>query len=419
MVFPRLRVLFLASYFPKPANPVMGTWALAQAQALAKQDIDLKVLSLTSWVPQFLAQTPGAKAYANCPKHYYWDDDVEVEYPRWLYYPVPPLKNWAYSNPEPYLKVAWWSAKEKLQQAIDCFQPDILFCHHSLPNGWIASQVSQHKRPPMITLDHDFNEITDCHHYRRRKAAMKFVSSQVEAMLAVSNRMAEDLRSLFPSTEVATLHNGVEPIKASLFQCKRPCDLIGKKVILTCALFAERKGIPLLIEAFSLISSKYPDAVLRIIGSGPEEERIKQTIQTLNITHQVQMLGKKPHSEVLQEMVWADCFALIGWDEPFATVYLEAMAAGKPIICCNDGGINDVLQNNTHGFTVPPRDPQAAAIALERILSNDAQRIHMGHNAQQLINQTLTWEAKAAELLKLFENVLKKSSLETEAHRTT
>jgi len=408
MVFRRLRVLFLASYFPKPDNPLMGTWALAQAQALVKQNVDLKVVSFTSWVPQFLAKTPGAKAYANCPKYHSWDGDVEVEYPRWLYYPVPPLKSLANSNPGPYLRLAWWSAKEQLQQVMEHFQPDILFCHHSLPNGWIAAHLPQHKRPPIITLDHDFNEITDCHYYPRRKAAMKFVSTQVEAMLAVSNRMAEDLRSLFPSTRVVTLHNGVEPIKADLFQRKRPHELRDKQVILTCALFAERKGISLLVEAFSLIAPKYPDAVLRIIGSGPEEERINQTIQTLSLTHQVQMLGKKPHAEVLQEMVWADCFALVGWDEPFATVYLEAMAAGKPVICCGDGGINDVLQNNVHGYAVPPKDLHATARALEKILSNDAQRIEMGRNAEQLVHQTLSWDVKAAELIKFFEELLKK-----------
>ncbi|MBE9179526.1 glycosyltransferase family 4 protein [Oculatella sp. LEGE 06141] len=401
MVDRRLRVLFLASYFPKPDNPLMGTWALAQAQALAKQDIDLKVVSFTSWVPKLLAQTSGAKAYANCPERYCWDGSVEVEYPRWLYYPVPPLKTWAYSNPVPYLNMAWWSAQEKLQQIIQEFQPDVLFCHHSLPNGWIVAHLPPQNRPPIITLDHDFDEIADCHHYPRRKAAMQFVSEQVSTMLAVSNRMANDLRSLFPSANVITQHNGVEPIPASFFQQKRPVELNGKKVILTCALFAERKGIPLLVEAFGLIASQHPDAILRIIGSGPEEERIKNTITDLNLAHQVHMVGKKPHHEVLQEMIWADCFALVGWDEPFATVYLEAMASGKAIICCNDGGITDVVQDGVHGYTVPPKDVNATAAALDRILSNNAKCHEMGHNAQRLISEKLTWDAKTQELIQL------------------
>ena len=47
------RILFLASYFPKPGNPLMGTWALAQARALARRgDVELLTVSFTSWVPR-------------------------------------------------------------------------------------------------------------------------------------------------------------------------------------------------------------------------------------------------------------------------------------------------------------------------------------------------------------------------------
>ncbi len=399
----RLRVLFLASYFPKPDNPLMGTWALSQAQALARQDIDLLVASFTSWVPKSLAITSGAKAYASCPRSYTWEGGVEVRYPRWLYYPVRPIKHWAYGNPIPYLKLAWWSAKRELCRMVEEFQPDVIFCHHSLPNGWMVAQLPPNLRRPFITLDHDFDEITDCHIYPCRKKAIAVVADQSWAMLAVANRMKRDIQQLFPQTQVLTHHNGVEPVPESLFDNHRPLELRKKKVILACALFAERKGIPLLIEAFHQIASAYPDAVLRIIGSGPDEERIRDTVNRLALNQKVQLIGKKLHHEVLQEMVWADCFALVGWDEPFATVYLEAMAAGLPIICCSDGGINDVICDGVHGFAVPPKNIAATATALDRMLSNDARRIEMGIQAQRLIYQKLTWNARAKELSSLFE----------------
>ena len=108
-------------------------------------------------------------------------------------------------------------------------------------------------------------------------------------------------------------------------------------------------------------------------------------------------------------MVWADCFALVGWDEPFATVYLEAMAAGKPIICCNDGGINDVIQDKVHGLTVPPKDVEATAKALEQMLANPEQRQKMGKEAKILIERSLTWDAKAQELIQRFQENLNPS----------
>lgn len=401
-----MKILFLASYFPKPDNPVMGTWALSQAQALKRQGIELEVVSFTAWVPPWLAPSPGAQAYANCPATFQWPGDVIAHYPRWLYYPVPPLKQWAYGNPKPYLRAAWWSAQHRLRQLIEQFQPDVLFCHHSLPNGWLITQLPQPYQRPLFILEHDFDEIADCDRYPHRHTTMQSVADHAAGLLAVSQRMERDMQRLFPAATTQTHHNGVDLSPPHLQVQPRPAELAARKVVLACALFAERKGIPLLIEAFHRIAAKHPDAILRIIGAGPQECLVQQTIEQLNLHSQVQLIGKKPHAEVLQEMVWADCFALVGWDEPFATVYLEAMAAGKPIICCHDGGITDVVVDAVHGYLVPPKHIAATANALDRMLSDDNQRQTMGQAAYQLVQQHLTWDAKAAQLIELFERHL-------------
>lgn len=400
-----MRVLFLASYFPKPDNTVMGTWALSQAQALVRQGVKLQVVSFTSALPKWIARSPGAKAYADCPDRYCWPGGVQVQYPRWLYYPVKPFKQLAYSNPQPYLNIAWHSASAYITKAIQTYQPDVLFCHHSLPNGWIATKLLSGVDTdiPLFVLDHDYEEIADCRRYPNRKIALKSVAKRANRLIAVSHRMEKDMQQLFPQADTMTLHNGVSLPPASLSQSPRPIEIAQRKVILSCALFVERKGISFLIEAFSRICDHHPDAILRIVGTGPELEKIEQTVAQLGLHHQVQLLGKLSHDEVLQEMSWADCFALVGWNEPFATVYLEAMAAGKPILCCNDGGINDVISPNTHGYIVSPHQLQETAQALDRLLSDDDKRVEMGRNARQLIERTLTWDAKAAELIKHFE----------------
>jgi glycosyltransferase involved in cell wall biosynthesis len=401
----RPRVLFLASYFPKPGNPQMGTWALAQAQALAKQDIELQVVSYTSWVPRALTFTPGAKAYANCPTEHTWPGKVSVLYPRWLYYPVQPLKNWAYAQPIPYLQVAWRSAQLQLQRIVQTYQPDLVFCHHGLPNGWgIAKFFPQ---LPLVTQEHDLDEITDCNQYPQRRAALQTVVSHSRATLTVGDRMTRAVTALYPHARAITHHMGIEAIPDECLLQERPPELQGKVVILCCALFAVRKGGTLLVEAFARIANKYPSAILRIVGSGPDWENIRRTIERLQLGAQVQIVGPKPHAEVLQEMVWADAFALVGWDEPFGVVYLEAMAAGKPVICCNDGGINDLITDGVHGLTVPPKDTEATAVALERILSGENQRIQMGQNGRRLVLDKCTWNRKAEELLGIFEMVLK------------
>ncbi len=403
-----MKVLFLASYFPKPENPVMGTWALNQAQALMQQGVELLVVSFTSWVPPQLARTAGAQAYANCPTEHTWPGSVRVLYPRWLYYPINPVKKWMYGNPQPYLAIANYSAQKRLIELIEQFQPDIIFCHHSLPNGWLIIHLPSQYQRPLFILEHDFDEIADCYHLPQRQAAFAKVADRAHTLMAVSKRMERDMQALFPNATTRTLHNGIHLPPPELALVPRPEEIGDRQVILSCALFAERKAMPLLIEAFAQIAPQHPEAILRIIGSGPQEDIIRQTIDRLDLQTSVQLIGKQSYARVLQEMAWADCFALVGWDEPFATVYLEAMAAGKPIICCDDGGINDVIQDGVHGLTVPPRNVQATAQALDRMLRSSEERKIMGKQAYQLIAQSLTWDKKANELVCEFNALLSK-----------
>jgi len=406
-----MKVLFFASYFPKPDNSLMGVWALSQAQALAQRpEVELIVVSFTSWVPQQLARSEGAKAYANCPDSYEWEGGVKVVYPRWLYYPINPVKGWMYKNPTPYLAIAAWSGKAKFKALVEEFQPDILFCHHSLPNAWIVSHWLKDLGIdlPLITSDYDFDEIADASTYAPRKAAMDYVTNDIDRMLCASNRMEQNLQAQFPQAKAKTLHQGITPLPEHLFQTPAPKLFQEKTIVLACALFAERKGVPVLVKAFAKIMDEFPDAQLRIIGSGPDEGNIRQAMADCQVGDRIELVGRKLHAEVLQEMVWAECFALVGWDEPFATVYIEAMAAGTPIICCNDGGINDVVEDGVQGFSVPPRDVTATAEALRKMLGDRQLRQAMGQNAFALIQNTLSWQHKSQELIDEFNALLSK-----------
>ena len=105
---------------------------------------------------------------------------------------------------------------------------------------------------------------------------------------------------------------------------------------------------------------------------------------------QVTLLGRLPHDQILQEMAWADAFALVGWDEPFGIVFAEAFAAGLPVICCDDGGICDLLKDGVHGFAVPPRDVQAVSNALNRLLAKPALRTRMTTAVKTLFEKELS-----------------------------
>ena len=405
-----LRVLFLATYFPKPANRMLGPWALLQAQAFQRQGADVRVVSGTSWVPRLLARTPGAKAYADCPPSHQWGD-LPVDYPRWLYYPIEPLKRWGHRRPGPQLKLAWLSARPGLLRLVRQWRPDVIFCHHTLPNGYMAYRLNRLFGIPYVVTDHAFAETLDCERYPGRYKSFARVAERAHTMIAMAEVIERTLRRLFPRVRAQTVHNGTVPVPPAIQVTPRPPELAGKLVLFSAGILVPQKGFTLLIRALAQLKDKYSNAVLRIAGDGQYRGEIEQAIREGGLAGRVKLLGFVSHDRVLQEMVWCDAFALVGAKELFATVFIEAMSAGKPVITASDGGINDVVKDGVHGFAVTPGDESSIAGALDRMLSDEQARRRMGAAALELFRTELNWDTNARTMLGIFRQAVASQKL--------
>lgn len=401
-----MRVLMLATYFPKPGNPLMGTWALEQAQALAQHpDIDLKVVSFTSWVPHWVSRfSAGARAYAECPATHNWQG-LEVLYPRWCWYPMRPMKDWEYKRPLPFLRIAWHSAAPFLTKIISAFKPDIVFAHHSAINGYIAAKIKRRFGIPFVVTDHIFYELQACERHPFRREVFDIVTRESSCMIAVSRRMETILQHLFPNVRTRVVHNGTG-VAVPPGNPPENSDGARPTTVFSCGAFHEQKNFPVLIEAFGRIAHQYPDAVLRIAGDGRDRPRIENAIKAFDVADRVTLLGFLPHSGVLAEMASADIFAMLGGNESFGVVFAEAMAAGRPVICAADCGITDVMQNGVHGLAVPPGDAVAAAEALDNLLGKQIVRERMGAAARELYKGRLTWNHNAQEMHTIFKDAI-------------
>ena len=396
-----LRVLVISAMFPRPDNPLMGTWALDSARSLRDAGTAVRVVAPVSWVPTLAGRLAGgrARAWADTPRRHDFDG-VEVVYPRWGLYQVGRLKWRAYRRPAAQTTLAWWTLRRALLREIRDFRPDVAMAQLSLMNGETARRLKAATGLPYVVLDQDCDEIEDALTMPARRRALVRVWSEAAGRLVLAERMADAAQKVWPEGDrPSVIANGSAAPPADYAPPPRPPELVGRTVVTSVGAFFPRKQRPLLVRAFARIAPDHPDAVLRLVGGGAEFEETRQLVDSLGLTGRVQLTGPLPPPRVRDELAWADTFALPSRDEPFGVVYAEAMARGLSILCGDDGGIADLVRDGVHGRIVPPRDEAAVAAALHDLLSDPAARHRMGEAGRALWRSSLTWDHHGRKLL--------------------
>ncbi len=396
-----MKILFLTDYFPKPSNSAMGTWALDQARGLQDAGVEVRVLSYNTWFPRWVTSLTGkGGSYSDCPVEY-TIEGLEVTAPRWFYLPMYRVRVLLESVVEQEYRLLWKLSGKALLDEVERFKPDAIYAHHTLPNGYFAWRCFKETGVPYVLADFDFNTINGCRTRPAKKALFTKIKNDALLNVPASNQMAEDVAEIFPDCRVEAIHHGLA--RSVIEQGKAACEP-ATPVLFSACVFYHRKGLGDLISAFEKAAEKNSEIVLRLAGDGEERAMVEAQIAESPVKDRITLLGKISREEVYEEMSRATLFILLGWDEPFATVYLESMAHGLPIIACDDGGINDVVDSGVNGFFVPPREPAKAAEAILKLVSDPALRSEISVNNRRLMEECLNLDVFGARLKAVFQS---------------
>lgn len=165
------------------------------------------------------------------------------------------------------------------------------------------------------------------------------------------------------------------------------------------------KGVDVLLKAMPQVQAR-----LLIVGTGPMEAHWRQQARADGLTDRVTFLGRVSDEELPALYHAADVFVLPSTNraETWGAVQVEAMACGLPVVCTELGtGTSYVNQDGVTGFVVPPKDPQALAEALNRLLANEALRRQMGAAGCKRAREQFSQEAMVEQLLGFYEEALR------------
>lgn len=179
-----------------------------------------------------------------------------------------------------------------------------------------------------------------------------------------------------------------------------------RKIVLYLGRLSFKKGLDLLVEAFSELATEMPDVHWVIAGSDQENYggKLRKWIRQKQIENRVTMIGFVEGAQKKALLRDSDVFCLPSHQENFGLAVAEAMAAGLPVVVSDQVNLHGEIHAAQAGLVTTCR---AAEIrdALLRLLRDEDLRARMGENGKRLVREKFQWDRIAAELMAVYEGI--------------
>jgi glycosyltransferase involved in cell wall biosynthesis len=236
--------------------------------------------------------------------------------------------------------------------------------------------------------------------------AIRLLLGESDRIVAPSESFRNDVAALFPSFDgrIVSIHNGVNFDEMASPNGDIDVDSLGQ-YILCVAMHNEKKGIDVLLQAFSLMQKVAPLLTLVLVGDGHLRSDLETLAKTLEISSKVKFLGRKGRPEVAKLILHCEIFVLPSRAEPFGIVLIEAMACRKPVVATMVGGIPEIVENGKNGILVEPDNPKALAEALIAMLQDQDLRSSLATNGYFTVQRSFSSEATGSAYETLFADI--------------
>ncbi len=291
----------------------------------------------------------------------------------------------------------------RVRQLQRSHQIDLIHAHGALPCGHAAMLLNSELGIPYVVSVHGLDAFSTAQVQGRAGAWSRRISQRVyrgsRRVICVSERVREQvLQGTGSSCRTSVVYNGVDP---EFFSPTAESTSPGL-IVLCVGNLLPTKGQDVLIRAIGAVASEFPSLTLEIIGHGPEQPRLEELAQQLELRGRVRFLGRQPRRQVAEAMRRCTVFALPSKYEGLGCVYLEAMSTGKAVIGCRAQGIAEVIRQGSNGFLVGADNDKELALVLGMLLRDEQRRVNLGVAARDTILEGFTLAQQAERLARIY-----------------
>jgi glycosyltransferase involved in cell wall biosynthesis len=288
------------------------------------------------------------------------------------------------------------SAVRTLYKTLQKLSPDIVETH--AVKSHVLLRMNSGRKAKWVAFHHG---------YTRQNFKMRLYNTMnpwalrgADRVITVCRPFLEQLaESGVPRSGIFVLPNAIEP-SAVLDRAPK------RGLIVSIGRLSGEKGHQYLVDAMAHLQRKYPDmnANLVLVGDGPESANLQKQIEALDLSQRVTLAGHQ--SEIASFYAEAEVFALPSLSEGSPLVLLEAMLARTPIVATSVGGVPETVSQEHSALLVPPKNAEALADAIARLLTNQNFADQLAANAYHDVTTRHTSEAYCSSLMSIYRELI-------------
>jgi glycosyltransferase involved in cell wall biosynthesis len=312
-----------------------------------------------------------------------------------------------------------WQVRRELFNFASAQRLDFVLCHSHSSAALAARPLQSYRGIPYGLITHgDIFDRPDGTYDSRLTAFYKAVTPRAyrraNLVIALSPHMRQlALRGGASDQSVVVIPNGIDPSDIGLTRSFIPPPRLAPGTplrLLFVGRFAVEKGIDTLLRACRLLVRRHVEINLRLVGDGPLRSNLQTMTAELGLNDCVQFSGSIPKHLLGREYLASHAVCVPSRSDPFPTVVLEAMAAGRPVIGTNVGGIPSAIEHEKSGLLVSAEAPEELADVLAGVSCNPDVLIKMGRYGHQECRTRFNWTTVTQQLGDSIDSAIQKKS---------
>ncbi|MCB1162625.1 glycosyltransferase [bacterium] len=388
-----MKILVLSHMYPQPGREHYGVFVHEGLLALRARGHEIEVIAPLPHTPPGLAWLSGEwRRLARIPARRSFEG-ITLRHPRYLLLPR---------------RLGFAGASARMARAVEPLLEglrgrfDLLHAHAGVPDGAAARRLAATLGLPYVVTSHGSDVLRAPRWAAAVHDTLHDAFADATAVIFPSSAALRraGARGL-PVDRGAVVANG---FRRDLFLAAAPLPLREDPLQVICvANLVPSKNVDRLIEAMARVATSGLALRLHVVGDGPQAPALRHQAEAAGLA--VAWSPALTREELAAALRAADIFALPATGESFGIVYLEAMAAGLPVIAPAGEGIADVIAPERDGLLLPDVEVDTLAAALRRLAADPELRGRIGEAARERARE-MDWEAHAERLEAIYAGVL-------------